>query len=44
MNFVMSVRPPVRLEQVGSHLTDFLEIWYQYSSKICRGFIKFGQE
>jgi hypothetical protein len=28
ISFVMSVRPPVRMEQLGSHLTDFLEIWY----------------
>jgi hypothetical protein len=24
----MSVRPSVRIEQLGSHLTDFHEIWY----------------
>jgi hypothetical protein len=26
--FVMSVRPPVRVEQIDSHLTDFHEILY----------------
>jgi hypothetical protein len=24
----MSFRPPVRMEQLGYHLTDFHEIWY----------------
>jgi hypothetical protein len=26
--FVMSLRPSVRVEQLGSHWTDFYEIWY----------------
>jgi len=26
-SFVMSVRPSVRMEQLGSHWTDFNEIW-----------------
>jgi len=32
----MSVRLPLRLEEVGSHRTDLHEIWYQYFSKIGR--------
>ena len=28
ISFVMSVRPSVRIEQLGCHWTDFLEIWY----------------
>jgi hypothetical protein len=34
INFVMSVCPSVQVEQLGSHWTDFHEIWY-YFSKIC---------
>jgi len=30
-----SVRPSVRMEQLGSHWTDFHEIWYLIFSKIC---------
>jgi hypothetical protein len=35
------------MEQLGTHWTDFREIWYEYLSKICRetsSFIKIGQE
>jgi hypothetical protein len=28
MSFVMAVRLSVRMEQLGSHWTDFDEIWY----------------
>ena len=28
ISFVLSVRPSVRIEQLGSHWTDFHEIWY----------------
>ena len=28
VSFVTSVRPSVRMEQLGSHWTDFREIWY----------------
>jgi len=28
MQFVMSVRPSVRTEELGSHWTDFHEIWF----------------
>ena len=28
MSFVISVRPSVRMEQLGSHWKDFDEIWY----------------
>jgi hypothetical protein len=32
ISFIMSVRPsarpPARMEQLGSHKTDFYEIWY----------------
>jgi hypothetical protein len=28
ISFVMSVRPSVRMEQLGFHWTDFHEIWY----------------
>jgi hypothetical protein len=42
-----SVRPSVRMEQLGSHWTDFHEIFYtSYFSKICRkisSFIKIWQ-
>jgi hypothetical protein len=30
ISFVMSVRLYVRMEQLGSHWTDFHEIWYLY--------------
>jgi hypothetical protein len=38
INFVMSVRPSVRLEQLGSHWMDFDEIWHLkfFFFKICR--------
>jgi hypothetical protein len=28
ISFAMSVRPSVHMEQIGSHWTDFHEIWY----------------
>jgi hypothetical protein len=28
LDFVIPVRPSVRMEQLGSHWTDFHEIWY----------------
>jgi hypothetical protein len=28
ISFIMSVRPPVRMEQIGSHWTNFHEFWY----------------
>jgi hypothetical protein len=28
IGFVMSVRPSIRMEQLGSYWTDFHEIWY----------------
>jgi hypothetical protein len=31
ISFVMSVRPSVRMEQLGSHWTNFREIWYLIS-------------
>jgi hypothetical protein len=40
ISFVVSVRPSarpsVRMEQLGSHWTDFREIWQLYFSKNCR--------
>jgi len=48
ISFVMSVRPSVRMEQLGSHWTDFHEIWYlSIFSKVCwenSSFIKLWQE
>jgi hypothetical protein len=44
MSFVIPVRPCVRMEQLGAHLTGFHEIEY-FFSKICRensSFIKIG--
>ena len=36
ISFVMSVRPSVRMEQLGSLLMDFHEIWYfEHFPKIC---------
>ena len=35
INFAMSVRPPARMQQLGSHWTDFHENWYEYFPKIC---------
>jgi len=32
MNFVMPVRPCVRMEQLGAHLTDFHEIEYIFEN------------
>ena len=47
LSFIMSVRPPVRMEQLGSHRTDFHEIWYlNIFPKIClenSSFIKIWQ-
>ena len=28
ISFVMSIRPSVRMEQLGSNWTDFLQVWY----------------
>jgi len=44
ISFIMSVRPPVRVEQLGSHRTDFHGIWYlrifkKYAGKIQIPFI-----
>jgi hypothetical protein len=37
ISFVMSVRPSVRMEQLGFHWKDFHKIWYlRIFSKICR--------
>jgi len=48
INFVMSVRPSVHKEQLGSHWTDFHEIWcVSIFLKICREksiYIKISQE
>jgi hypothetical protein len=48
MSVRLSVRPSVHTEQLGSHWTDFHEIWYLKNfSKICRdnsSYIKIGQE
>jgi hypothetical protein len=48
INFVMSVCPSVRMEQLGSHWADFHEIWYlKMFWKICLenpSFIKIWQE
>jgi hypothetical protein len=33
ISFVMSVRPSLRIEQLGSHWTDFHEIWYVIISR-----------
>jgi len=35
-SFIMSVRPSIRMEQLGSHWTEFHEIWRKYFSKICQ--------
>ena len=36
IDFVMSVRPSARMEQLDSHCTDYDEIWYLgFLSKIC---------
>jgi hypothetical protein len=43
----LSVYSSVRMEQLGSYLTDFHEIWYEYFSKIRRensSLIKVWQE
>jgi hypothetical protein len=35
--FVKSVCPSIRMEQLGSHWTDFYEMWYMsFFSKMCR--------
>jgi len=48
INFVMSVRPSVRMEQLGSHLMEINEILYLITfRKKCRdtsNFIKIAQE
>jgi len=36
ISFAMSVRPSVRMEQLGSHRTEFHEILCHYFCKICR--------
>ena len=40
IRFVMSVCPPIRMEQLGSYWTDFYEIWYL---RILRKFIEKDQ-
>jgi len=38
ISFVMSVRPSVRMERLGSHWTDFhANLIFVYFAKICRG-------
>jgi len=47
ISFVMSVRPSVHMEQLGSHWMDFMKLIFENFSKICRedsSFIKIGQE
>ena len=42
-SFIMSVRPSIRMEQLGSHWTEFREIRCEYFSKICFRNFKFRQ-
>ena len=48
ISFIMSVHSSVRMEQLGSHCTDFDETWYlSFFSKICAeysSFIKIQQK
>ena len=41
ISFIMSVRPFVRMEQLGSHGTDFREIWYLSIFRKCVEKFKF---